>query len=310
MPEAWKVPHLVKGLLTRVPPLAAWRANRGEHAAPPRYCYAVWLRHLVLLAEHGFRPAGARVAELGPGASLGVGLAALLGGAVSYTGLDVVAHAARQDLVAALEALAALLARGEPIPDEREFPLLRPRLDGYAFPDGLVDRSRVAARAAAAREALVLGPGRWPALAYRAPWRLADLGPDSLDLVLSQGVLQSVDDPAGVYRAMGAWLRPGGLGSHVLDLGAAGTAPWWNGHWAYTERQWRVVRGRRPYLVNRLPLGEHLALAAQAGLEVVRVVREEAPGALPAEKLAAPFRGLDDAERRTRRATVVLRRPA
>ena len=301
MPQAWKLPHLAKGLLTWAPPLAAWRARRGEHAAPARYCYAVWLRHLVLLAGHGFRPAGARVAELGPGQSLGVGLAALLCGAASYTGLDLVAHAARQDLAATLEALAALLGRGEPIPDEREFPLLRPRLDGYAFPDGLVDRSRIAARTAAVQEGLV---------AYHAPWRLDDLAPGSLDLVLSQAVLQSVDDPGGAYRAMRAWLRPGGLGSHVLDLGAAGTAPWWNGHWAYTERQWRVVRGRRPYLLNRAPLGEHLALAARAGLEVVRVVREAAPGALPAERLAAPFRGLDDAERRTRRATVVLRRPA
>src|SRR3972149_4141063 len=80
MPQAWKLPHLAKGLLTWVPPLAAWRARRGEHAAPARYCYAVWLRHLVLLAGHGFRPDGARVAELGPGQSPGGGVGGRLRG--------------------------------------------------------------------------------------------------------------------------------------------------------------------------------------------------------------------------------------
>src|SRR3990172_7143882 len=152
MPQAWKLPHLAKGLLTWVPPLAAWRARRGEHAAPARYCYAVWLRHLVLLARHGFPPAPA--APGGPRARPGGG--------------------------------------GEPTPDERESPLLRPRLDGYAFPDGLVDRSRIAARTAAVQEGLV---------AYHAPWRLDDLAPGSLDPLLPPAVLPSVDDPGGGDRA-------------------------------------------------------------------------------------------------------------
>lgn len=43
-----------------------------------RYCYAVWLRHLVLAAEHGLldRPPR-RVVEIGPGDSLGTGIAAI-----------------------------------------------------------------------------------------------------------------------------------------------------------------------------------------------------------------------------------------
>ena len=82
--QSWKIPHMLKGALTWVPPLNAWRRHRattgGSDSA--RYCYSVWLRHLRSLAPYGFRVKGAHVGELGPGDSIGIGLAALLSGAV------------------------------------------------------------------------------------------------------------------------------------------------------------------------------------------------------------------------------------
>src|SRR5215467_13821096 len=83
MIQAWKLPHMLKGALTYVPALNAWRIRRastgGSNSA--RYCYSVWFRHLINLDSCGFKIKGARVAELGPGDSIGVGLAALLSGA-------------------------------------------------------------------------------------------------------------------------------------------------------------------------------------------------------------------------------------
>src|SRR5439155_15929655 len=83
----------------------------------PRYCYSVWLRHLLTLNSYGFRIAGAQVGELGPGDSVGIGLAALLSGAARYVGLDIVPFSVKADLTTIFEQLVEMFLRREPIPD-------------------------------------------------------------------------------------------------------------------------------------------------------------------------------------------------
>ena len=60
-----------------------------------RYCYSVWLRHLALLAKAGAKLPLRDVVELGPGASLGTGLSALLSGSRAFHAYDVVRGASR-----------------------------------------------------------------------------------------------------------------------------------------------------------------------------------------------------------------------
>ena len=68
-------------------------APRQEAPSPLGYCYAVWLRHLIVLDRYGFSGKDAAIGELGPGDSIGTGIAALLSGARRYVGLDAVPYA-------------------------------------------------------------------------------------------------------------------------------------------------------------------------------------------------------------------------
>src|SRR6266511_3145040 len=119
MIQSWKVPHILKGTLTWVPLLNAWRRRRASTGGTdnPRYCYSVWLRHLVTLKSWGFHIKGARVGELGPGDSIGTGLAALLSGAEHYIGLDMLPFSAKADLESTFDELVRLYSTREPIPD-------------------------------------------------------------------------------------------------------------------------------------------------------------------------------------------------
>src|SRR5688572_30727988 len=98
--QIWKAPHVIKGMLTWIPLFNAWRMRRASPGGTDssRYCYSVWLRHLTMLDQCGVKINGARVGELGPGNSIGLGLAALISGAASYVGLDIMHFPANVNL--------------------------------------------------------------------------------------------------------------------------------------------------------------------------------------------------------------------
>src|SRR6266567_1228155 len=131
-----------KGLATHIGPFNWYRRyrKRGGNTEDPAYCYSVWLRHICTMRKFGWHPAGAKVCELGPGNSVGTGIAALLSGVESYLGLDAFPYplAANQkrtnDLI---RKLAELYATKSPIPGPNQFPKIRPELEKYDFPSWL-----------------------------------------------------------------------------------------------------------------------------------------------------------------------------
>jgi hypothetical protein len=310
MLHPWKAPNIVKGMLTWVPLLNAWRSHHAStgNSDSARYCYAVWLRHLTVLNEHGFDVKGARIGELGPGDSLGVGLSALLAGAATYVGLDLLPFSSKADSVAMLDELAQLFSRREQIP-EHEFPTLRPKLHQQTFPDRAIDWTSVAERVKRIRTELRAGVNSGPMVQYRAPWTSHHVSNGSLDLVLSQAVLQHVDPLEQTYRNVFAWLKPGGYTSHAVSCAGLYLSPFWNGHWAYSDRQWQLVRGKREFLLNREPLSTHLRLAQQVGFQVLHAGKEYGEDGLPAHDLASRFQSLDPEDRRTRFVMLVLQKP-
>jgi hypothetical protein len=260
-----------------------------------------------MLNRYGFKLNEAWVGELGPGDSVGIGLAALLSGATQYIGLDIVPFSAKADLETIFEELVQLYSQREPIPDQDEFPRVRPRLDSYEFPDSLVDWANFPDRVENVRLELQAGVGTGHLVDYRAPWTSStEIAPASLDLIFSQAVLEHVDDLAETYTAMSVWLKPGGYASHIIDFTAHGLSPFWNGHWAYSDRQWQWVRGRREYLLNRQPVSVHLACASRAGFEIIHVHKDYGDSGLDPYALSKHFQVLDGEDLRTRGAVLIL----
>jgi hypothetical protein len=118
-----------------------------------------------------------------------------------------------------------------------------------------------------------------------------------MDMIYSQAVLEHVDDLRGTYHAMRGWLNRGGFISHQIDFRCHGLTTPWNGHWAISDRAWRLVRGRRAYLLNREPHSTHIRLIKEAGFVVVCDRKVELPSALSPVQFAAPFRNMPAEDR-------------
>ena len=302
---------MVKGMLTWIPPLDSWRRRHTSTGGTDnaRYCYSVWLRHLVMLERCGFKIKGACVGELGPGDSIGTGLAALLSGADQYVGLDLLPLSEKANLLEIFEKLVDLFSSREPIPSETEFPRLRPRLESYRFPDYAVDCIGFKEKVERIRGDIKNGIRNSQIIQYKAPWTsIPDIPANSCDLIFSQAVLEYVFPVSEVYRAMSAWLKPGRYASHVIDLSAHYLSPYWNGHWAYSEVEWWLARGRREAFLNREPLNTYIACAREFGFEILVSSREIVSDGLLVEGLARQFQRLDPEDLRTRGAHLVLRK--
>jgi len=297
-----KVSPILKGLATYVPGLYPFLQRRSvRHTIDADYCYGVWLKHLTLLAANGMYGLPASVAELGPGGSLGVGLAALLSGAERYRAFDIVRYTnvdwnlkLFDDLVERFRARAPRPRRGWPDFDQHLDETLFPR---HLLTDELMEKALAPARIAAIREAVRHMDTTDPdaMIRYVVPWHDAKvLEPQTIDLLLSHAVLEHIDDLDTTYAASAEWIRPGGWMSHQIDFRSHGLTAEWNGQWKYSARRWRLVRGRRPYLINRQPFGAHLSLAEGRGFSVRCALRSPRLDGISRNEVAAAFVQLPD----------------
>jgi len=305
-----KAKALVSGLATYVPGYDHRRPTGGTGSA--RYCFSVWLRHLILVRAAGaLAGVPAVVAELGPGDSIGIGLAALISGAEQYYALDLLPYSDLKQNLTIFDELVDLFRSRASLPGEAEFPLLLPKLHTYAFPHEILGASWLDAALAPRRieeiRASIELPNRGESrIAYLAPWSDAvPIRDHSLDLIYSQAVLEHVDDLAGIYRTMHRWLKPGNPMSHQIDFRCHGKADAWNGHWTYSDLAWRVVTGRRAYLLNRAPRSQHIRLLKESGFTVVSEAEARSPSVLRRGDLARRFRDLSDADLTTSGTFVV-----
>jgi hypothetical protein len=307
--------RIIKGLATYIPGFLRIRQENSRGSVSARYCYCVWLRHMVLAHRNGMSVPPRRVAELGPGDSLGVGLAALLSGADTYLALDVVRYAQNETNLVVFEELVRLFQKREPIPGDIEYPKVQPKLESYDFPHHILGEAQMAEslsprRLDAIRKALSGHAEGGPvSISYHAPWH--DLGvvrSGAVDMIFSQAVLEYVPDLEQTYRAMNRWLCEGGFASLAIDYQSHGTADTWDGHWTYSGLAWRLMRGKRPYGLNRQPHSAHARQLEKAGFEIVGELRSHLDAQTPPKRLARAFRDMPAEDRTTNGAVIQARK--
>lgn len=291
--------QIVKGISTVVPGMNKYccRGTGGTNSA--RYCYSVWLRHLVLAGESGLGTYPKIVAELGPGDSLGIGLAALISGCEKYFAFDIVEHANVEKNLVVFDEIVFLFKNKAGIPGVDEFPKLNPCVKSYEFPENILGDRLQIALAADRLEKI-----RWSIqnlqnskslIQYKAPWDdLEIVEHGSVDMIYSQAVFEHVDQLQHAYHAMSLWLSRSGFMSHQVDFKSHGTADEWNGHWLYSDFLWKVIRGKRPYLINREPYSTHRQLLEKSGFKVVAEKKVTLPSNIKRKQLASRFRGMSD----------------
>src|SRR5438876_3565879 len=302
---------VTRGMLSYVPGVDGFLIKRraGGGTGSPRYCYSIWLRHLAMAQRHGLSTAPATVAELGPGDSVGVGLAALLTGSQRYWALDVLSYTNAKRNLEIFDGLIDLVRNRAPIPNGNELGEVQPTLDSYAFPADILTPQRLAVALSPdrlerlRRAILALGAHPEPEdalLSYISSWDDgAHIRQGSVDAIFSQAVLEHVDDLAATYKAMYDWLKPGGYISHQIDFRSHNLTEAWNGHWAVPDFQWGLMRGKRAYFLNREPCSRHLELISELGFSVVGEHRIINQTGIQRQALAERFRHLSDQDLET-----------
>lgn len=305
------IKQLIKGALTFIP--GVYKAFSGLSTGgtdSPRYCYSVWLRYLVMAQKSGLPTNPQIIAELGPGDSIGIGLAALISGADRYYAFDVYDYANPQRNLEIFDDLVRLFENKEDIPGEDEFPDTIPYLDSYSFPDQILTAERLSAsldpdRLSFIRNSITGGGEGESVITYKVPWYDSQIiERDTVDMIFSQAVLEHVNSPETAYDKIYSWLKPGGVMTSSIDYRSHGYADRWNGHWQYSDFMWKLIIGKRAYGLNRLPHSEHLSLMKKAGFKIVSEVPNKLPSEIGIREVAPRFSSMQDSDLTTATAFI------
>lgn len=286
---------LIKGVLTLIPGVESI-LPKGKTGGTDTavYCYGVWLKHLTILFNNGMQTIPNTIAELGPGDSLGVGLAAMLSGVNNYYSLDIVRYSNTthnikvfDELVDLFKTRAARPIRGWPdydmYLDQRLFPsiiLTKEKLE-ESLSEERIYRIRNALVNQEAQDELV-------SIKYMVPWTDNNIiAKECVDLVVSHSVLEHVVDLESTYRAISIWLKPNGMMSHQIDFTSHGLSGKWNGYRAYSEIFWKMLVGNRPWLINRQPCSVHMELMKENGFEVICHLKKHRTDGIQRSQLAS-----------------------
>jgi hypothetical protein len=256
------------------------------------------------------------VAELGPGESVGIGLAALLSGVEKYYAFDVVDYVDSKKNLLVFEELIELFKYKKDVPGLSEFPKIGPSLNSEKFPINIISehvltRNLNKERIDRIKHSIINPNHPDSVIKYQVPWYDSTvLKKESIDLIYSQAVLEHVDDLLNTYQAMWKWLKADGFISHQIDFKCHRTAKEWNGHWAYSDFRWKLIRGNRPYLLNREPYSTHKKLLDNTGFTLIYEDKSISESRLTRNDLAKKFININDDDLTTSGAYILAAKPS
>jgi SAM-dependent methyltransferase len=265
--------------------------------------------------ENGLNPNPKIVAELGPGDSIGIGLAALISGSKKYLALDVVEYADTKRNLDIFKELVALFKNRTAIPGQDEFKKVKPILNRYDFPVDILDEARLERALEKERIESLWQAVKHPEnnnniLQYHVPWHGKNIiERESVDLLFSQAVLEHVDDLKKTYKSMFSLLKPTGYISHQIDFKCHGTANEWNGHWQYTDFMWKLIKGKRSYFLNREPHSTHIAMLEKEGFKIVIDQKIKSKSNLTIDDLPNRFNSMSEEDLTTSGAFIQAVKP-
>jgi hypothetical protein len=263
----WKA--IYGGLKSYLPKLNEFRGTGGTDSS--KYCFSVWLRHLRLINEHTNLKKRDYFLELGPGDSLGATFAAFLSGFKQCSAVEVVDHLQYSSMLEMAQLLIQSYEDQIQIPDNVDFPNLAPTVNDYSFKeDEYIQSGFLERRAELLRWCENFLENRKSApIEYKvASWMNQSRMFSDVDLILAQSVFQYLDTDVAL-NTIRSWLKTGGIVSAQIDYSSHGLTKDYNGHWAIPNFAWNLIKGRRPFFINRMTHSETIDKIKNCGFKIV-----------------------------------------
>lgn len=283
----------------------------GGNTLRSKYCYSVWMRHLSYWSKHK-QGVPRVVAELGPGSSLGIGFCALLSGSEQLHTLDVVQYWDTERNLKMFNELITLFKTKIDIPSGDEFPRIKPSLDNYDFPSEVLTENILKTalnqnRLDAIRSEIKdLNNPENKYIRCHVPWYDAEvISNNSVDFIYSQSVLQYIEDIDTTFSAMRNWLIPNGLMSHSIDLSSIGLTKNWNGHWTFSDLEWKLMKAGKDFIISRRPFSFYIAQNKDHDFNILSQRTRTRTSTITSNQLARPFKDLSDLDIQTSGAYIL-----
>ena len=261
-----KITRLIYGLLTYVPGVYRLFSMTYGGTVCAEVCYFRWLRHITSIYQSNV-PFPKTVAELGPGNTLGIGIAALISGVDKYYALDVIKHPYMNMNIEIFDKLVPMFQNK--IDAQHPWTSHKIPFPKSIFTNKHLKKALEPKRLKKIRQAIT-DNSKHNIIHFYVPWNDSIIiKKETVDIIYSDAVLEHVDDLDLTYKAMFSWLKPKAIMSHAIDFKSHGSTNEWNGHWACPNIMWKILKGNRPYFINRQPYSKHIELLIKNNFEIV-----------------------------------------
>lgn len=247
------IKSIFKGLLTFTPGyifiLNKKRRTRKNSCSISQFCYSLWCSFQSVIDEREKFIIG----EIGPAGSCGLGIIAVLLGAKEYHFIDIESNYILDrnlelfDKIVELFRIQADCIKWDSInlPHKNKYSDINYT---KAIDDYNIFRVR--------KELERFLRNEKSKLFFKHDWK--DVQSNYFDVIISRAVMEHVNNPKMIYPEIFRGLKKNGLMIHDIELHSHALSKKIDGHLHLNKFIWKLIVGKRPYLLNRLESSQHL----------------------------------------------------